>query len=381
MTRIVFLIFWFLSGKLVADELFEINTTVRALGMGNAYTAVVNDGHSLFYNPAGINRAQGYYWTILDLQVGAGNISAYNTLANIQDPNQFSSTLQQMYGENIWVGGGLRTLFSMPYFALTYYDNFDASMTVDNPVSPELILNVINDLGIGVAFGVPLSKSLHVGGTLKRIDRKGIRQPIKSDELANLDPTTITSKYDQKGVGYAADVGVNYLAPGPFHPVVSFVYKNIGNTRFLAPEGGIAPPGDDQEMIVGLASSFYTSGIRITPAIDFKHLLNYSEQIGKKINMGVEFSFPMIDIRGGFHQGYYTYGFSVDLGLFRVEAASYGVELGEYPGQKEDRRYVIQFVMELGLGSDSPLFGGGKGGKKGSRRFQSSRRRGLKQRR
>jgi hypothetical protein len=59
----------------------------------------------------------------------------------------------------------------------------------------------------------------------------------------------------------------------------------------------------------------------------------------------------LVDIRGGFHEGYYTYGAGVNLGLFLDYAASYGVELGSYPGQIEDRRYVLEFSMELGVGS------------------------------
>ena len=37
-----------------SKELFEMNTSVRALGMGNAYTAIVHDSDCVFYNPAGL---------------------------------------------------------------------------------------------------------------------------------------------------------------------------------------------------------------------------------------------------------------------------------------------------------------------------------------
>ena len=30
-----------------------------------------------------------------------------------------------------------------------------------------------------------------------------------------------------------------------------------------------------------------------------------------------------------------------------IEAETYGVELGEYPGQKEDRRYIVQLKTEI----------------------------------
>lgn len=370
------------ASQAVATEMFEINTTVRALGMGNAYTAVVNDGHSIFYNPAGLARANGYYWSILDLQLGLSGRDAFETLANAQDAAQFANTLQALYGKNVWISGGGRTILAMPNFGITYYDNFDASMYVDNPVSPELMLNVINDMAIGASFAFELLPGLHFGGTLKRIQRTGTRRPIGSDELADLNPDTVFANYDQNGIGYSADLGVNLIFPAPMEPTISFVYKNMGNTSFRAVSGN-APPGDDQEMIVGLAAKIDTGVVTITPALDFKYLLSYREQLGKKLNLGLEVSFPVIDARAGFHQGYYTYGVGVDLGLFRVDAATYGVEMGEYPGQKEDRRYVLQFIMELGVGSDNEIFGGSAGGSgsDGVRGKSNSRSRRLKQRR
>ena len=72
-------------------------------------------------------------------------------------------------------------------------------------------------------------------------------------------------------------------------------------------------------------------------------------QLGKKVNMGVEFSWPLIDVRAGFHQGYYTLGTSFDLWVMRIDAATYGVELGEFPGQLEDRRYMVQVTFEFGI--------------------------------
>jgi hypothetical protein len=71
--------------------------------------------------------------------------------------------------------------------------------------------------------------------------------------------------------------------------------------------------------------------------------------MGKKINLGLELSWPIIDVRGGFQQGYLSYGVGCDIWLFRLDLASYGVELGEYPGQLEDRRYMLQMTFDFGV--------------------------------
>jgi hypothetical protein len=65
--------------------------------------------------------------------------------------------------------------------------------------------------------------------------------------------------------------------------------------------------------------------------------------------MGLEIGLPLIDIRGGFNQGYYTMGATIDLWLLRFDLAYYGVELGEYPGQDEDRRIEAQLIIDIGF--------------------------------
>ena len=87
----------------------------------------------------------------------------------------------------------------------------------------------------------------------------------------------------------------------------------------------------------------------MTLAADYR-LLNETEyQPLRKLNFGVELDFTLLELRAGSREGYYTVGAGIDLGLVRVSAASYGVELGAYPGQIEDRRYVAEVNFRLDL--------------------------------
>jgi hypothetical protein len=47
--------------------------------------------------------------------------------------------------------------------------------------------------------------------------------------------------------------------------------------------------------------------------------------------------------------------------LIHVDAATYGVELGAYPGQQEDRRYMANFSFQLGFDPGRLGFGKGSG--------------------
>ena len=83
-----------------AEEVYEMNRNVRALGMGNAYTALVDDEDSLFFNPAGIGRNSGIFWSVVDFNFGVNDIS--DTLDTFSDltgsSSEFASALSNLYG-------------------------------------------------------------------------------------------------------------------------------------------------------------------------------------------------------------------------------------------------------------------------------------------
>jgi hypothetical protein len=74
--------------NLHAKEFFEYGQSIRALGMGNAYTAVVNDGDALFYNPAALGRVKGINLTIINLNTGFNGKNAYDSYQNYQNSTE-----------------------------------------------------------------------------------------------------------------------------------------------------------------------------------------------------------------------------------------------------------------------------------------------------
>lgn len=353
-------------------ELVELNTSVRALGMGNAYAAAVKDADALFYNPAGIARISGLNWTIANMRAGINGLETLEDVSDMQGSSTFESAVRNLYGDHIWVGGGGKAAFAMPYFAAAVYDALDASVDINNPVYPNFDLSVINDLGYTVGGAFPLGPVLQFGTAIRYIQRVGARVPFGPTYISTLDPDTIQTAVEREGNGYAMDIGLNASIPGPVSPVFSFVWKNVGITKYKGESPTIStPPRDVDEMSVGAALDVDAGLVSVMPVFDFKYLNRADVQLGKKIHLGVEIGIPMIDIRAGFSEGYYTLGMGLNLGLFRMDAATYGVELGEYPGQREDRRYVVEFTMELGFDPSLGTVGGGSGGS-GSRSAKGS---------
>ncbi len=371
-----------------------INSNVRALGMGDAYLGLANDSSSLFYNPAGLARVSGINLKLFSIRVGASGLEAYEKIQGLagDGDDAFAEALSALYGEHVWSGVGASTAFAMPMIGFTAYNHLDALIQVNNPVYPEIYTSVINDYGYILGFGVPILPVFHLGANFKYIKRSGARVPYGASFVADLDPDAIYDNITGWGKGYGVDLGANFIIPAPFFSaVLSGVWKNMGGMSFRSEDPNARIPSEKNDMSVGVALSFDTPLLSIGPAIDFRYLNREDIQLMRKLNFGIEIGVPLIDIRGGFHEGYYTAGLGLNLGLFQLDLATYGVELGAYPGQIEDRRYVLEFKMELGLGGFTATSlsgekvagvkggdsaGGGSGGKKS---FWGGRR--LKQRR
>ena len=333
------------------------NSSVRALGMGDAFTALADDSSSLFYNPAGLARVRGINWKVFSLHAGASGLEAYNKIKDLNSSgggNELSDTIGKLYGDHVWSGVGGESIFTMPMIGFGVYNHTDALIKVDNPVYPALQTDVINDYGYTAGLGVPLGPFVQAGINLRYVKRMGARLPLGASLIADLDMDKLKGRVTGWGVGYAADTGVNLILPAPFFTAtLSAVWKNMGKTIYKSSNTAQVLPSDDNNITLGAALKFDTPVLSIAPAIDFQNLNRTDIQLARKLNFGIELGLPLVDIRGGFREGYYTAGAGVNMGLFRVDVATYGVELGAYPGQIEDRRYVAEFTMELGVGNFS----------------------------
>ncbi len=347
-----------------------INSTVRALGMGDAYTAVANDESSFFYNPAGLARVAGINLKIFSVGAGASGVTAYEKIKGLQSGSSsgFADAIGDLYGEHVSAGFGGDSIFTAPMIGFGTYTHTSAMIMVDNPVYPGLRTSIINDYGYMMGVGVPIG-FFHLGMDLKYIKRMGADKTFGPSELADLDPDLLVRDLTKWGVGYGADLGASFVIPAPFFTfAMSAAWKNVGRTSFRSNNLDEIPP-EDNDVTLGLAAIVDLPLLTITPAIDFRYLNRADLQLMRKVNFGIEIGLPVLDIRGGFREGYYTAGVGVNLGLFRIDAATYGVELGDYPGQIEDRRYVAEFTMQIGLGNFTATGGGASGaagGKNGS---------------
>lgn len=349
------------------------------MGMGGAFTAVVEDGDALFYNPAALSRISGVEWTIVDPRIGVNGPQAMQVAQIASSGSTLADTLSGLYGKAVWVGGGGKTSFVMPNFGFAAFANGDVGINLQNPAFPEMNLNYIFDYGLAMGGAIDfIPKVWSIGVVAKRMNRTGAILPVGPAVLSSLDIDAIKEQLKNRGTGYGLDLGTMLTVPSPLRPAVSFTIRNFGYTAFSFDEGAQAPPRSEPNMTLGGSLTFDTPLFNVTTAMDYQYLDRADIQMGKKLHLGVEFDLPLIQLRAGLNQGYYTAGATFDMGVLSFDAATYGVELGEYPGQLEDRRYVVQMTLQIGL--DLGLFSGGSSDGSGSGGGSSGRRK-LKQRR
>jgi hypothetical protein len=342
------------------QELPENWYTARALGMGGAFSSVVDDSTALFYNPAGLDRINDIHVTLLGLNAGTDNLNLNSTYSNISGSN-YANVIRQYYGQNLWAVANDYLAISGRGFAFAAYTALVANFYLSNPAFPNASVNVAGDYGASTGFAIPLlpDNVLRLGVVAKRITRYGGQINLTPSSLVSLSNTQITNLINNYGTGYGADAGLLLEMPTGIRPTFSFVWHDIGQTAFIQ-GGGTSPLAPiNNDLVAGLSCLFGGNGFSVRPAFDYEYLNDSANQVGKKIHVGAEFSLANLVFRGGLNQGYWTLGAGVDLKFLKIDAATYGEELETYPGQMEDRRYLVQATIDIDIISSFTFNGKG----------------------
>jgi hypothetical protein len=348
--------------------------------MGNAVSSIVRDSDALQFNPAGLANISGVHWTIADPYLGASGIDVIPLLTSSN--GNTANTLNQLYGKTVWSAVGAKTAFTMGNFGFSAFGSGSASFNLQNPAYPQMTLNYLYDYGFNFGFAMDIIPSMFKAGvTLKRVTRAGSTATLGPAILAQLSNTAIIDSLSNTGLGYGLDLGMILTLPSPIKPSFSVVWRDVGNTSFVKTSGNSAPPAMEQNVVIGSSLQFSMPLVTVSPTFDY-HYANISGiELGRKTHFGIELDLPVIDIRAGLNQGYWTAGFGFDMGFMRIDAATYGTELGEYLGQLEDRRYIIQASIELGLDLGLKFGSSSDSANAAARKDGAAGRRKLKQRR
>lgn len=356
-----------------AGELYNPEAGVVPFGMGRAYSAVADDWLAAHYNPAGLALVRSVDFQAFDLKVGSNRdvIESYKNISNMSNNSDGpAGILNQYAGKHVKGEISNFTQFTLPHFALGFSFEVNADVDLQNPAYPQTEMRYTKDLSFytagAVAFGK--QKDLRIGTKIEMISRQGGIQKIGIDKITG-ERAALLDRFTSKGMGYSGTLGLQYRLPVSSRTEVntSFVWHDIGNTSFGSFASGNRPSYIDDNIVAGLAVRFPIGGKKnrryerrygptrssnhLTFAFDYSHL-NKSldeEHLPKHLHWGMNLDLPLISLQLGLNQTSLTGGFSFDIGVLRVAAATYGEELGSYGGQRRDRRYILSIGSGLGF--------------------------------
>ncbi len=344
-----------LSGTTWAEEVQHLRYSVRALGMGNAFIASVNDEFSLYYNPAGLESVKNY--TFEALSVGA---AVNQNLLDIAQASGSDATalLGQITGNKIYFeGNGSFLSFTAPGWGWSLFSSIVLDGTVHNPVVPYITTNAYAQAG-GV-FGLSMNFDdglLDVGASIKQVSRAGIGTTLHIVDF--LDPNLEQNLRDQFETGApqkSVDLGATYHIEDYylFQTKVSAVLRNISGLDF-GTTGKIPTTLD-----FGIASESEFFGVDVLLAadlVDATFKTTKVKSLRRNLNIGAEFGLFMrsnghhvISYRLGMKGPYPSSGFTFNPPYIpiMIDYAQWSEEIGAYSGALRDRRQAVQIAINF----------------------------------
>lgn len=327
---------------------------VRPLAMGGAFTAVADDEHAMFFNPAGL------------ADISMVNLAVVNPLVDVsEDSTEMYQDLQDTDFETveeaedflrkyIGVQQHIRAAIN-PYIGFNIADygvmisglgNAAINAMPYDTVNPKLDVTVIGDYGLlgGVGGKLPFS-GLRMGLSVKAINRNSLVEQYTAEELVDEDFETLIDDDMNEGSGFSADLGVLYTLP-----FISIVDMDVGLALQNFPSMDMGSALDiDTQVNMGLAIKKKLGGFGFIGALDCMDLsqnIGDDDDWGKRLHVGAEVKFPLfLSLQAGLNQGYLTGGIGLDFKLLRFDLATYGEEIGEEAGDLVSRRYLAQVTI------------------------------------
>lgn len=338
-----------------AGERYEFYNGVRALGMGGAGVAVVNDETALMVNPAGLGKLRDFFLTVMDPEVDAGAdtsaIVGGNALKAF-DPQEVLSMLNAGHqDERMHLRAQVFPSFVVPNFGIGVFAKYEVNAEVDSTTNL-MSYDYFNDMAVVAGFNFRLFDGIiKFGFNARMVNRVEIQ---RTDITVTSTGLTVDS-LAKEGFGVASDVGLILSAPVVMLPTLGVVLRDAGGTTYGLKEGLFTasttdPTTTKQTLDVALAlHPIFGRGVRGTFTAEYRDVLTEDEaeieDPMRRAHVGIEANIrDAFFIRAGMNQRYWTAGLELAVLNYQLQIASYGEEIGVLDAELEDRRYVLKFA-------------------------------------
>jgi hypothetical protein len=337
-----------------AQEIRENYTGARALAMGGASIAVVNDETALLSNPAGLGKLRESYGTLIDPELdGSFNMKRmYDTKAftNPFDLEQVRDTTDYSRGTYFHAKGQVFPSFIVKNFGIGIH----ASRTMDaqmNSAGTAMQTFYQDDLALHMGFNLRFFEGrVKIGIVGKAISR------IEVDKSLPIPGPFDLQQNASEGVAVGTDGGIVLTAPVVFLPTAALVVRDIGGTDFTAGNGirmqtATRPKSVNQDTDLALAFfPVHANHSRSSLTFEYQKIKEASQATDKNryYHFGYEFNYEdLLFLRAGMNQRYWTAGVEFASEHTQVQVTSYGEDIGPDGSPLEDRRYMFKFAFRF----------------------------------
>lgn len=347
MMKIFFALTFFMSLNVWASDLHIPGLPNRCYAMGGTCISHVRGTNALFFNPAALARVEGFHLLLAQAQAGVSK-DAKDFSTQFQGSTFSAADINNLYGKYLAADVSARGGFVIPNFGFGVYSNNYTTMQFSDPTYPTFEMNFISDYGYAIGGSIPLDANTSFGITARHIKRWGGLQDIDVSTIVGSSSTDLANNnFQDRGTGHAVDLAfMTTLSNHSLKPTFALVWQDVGVTTFNLSSGTKAPPSQQDNLIFGTSIQQDLGIMGLTHAFEYKFIRS-GDSITKKLHLGTEASFGMLDLRAGLNQGYLTYGVGVDLWFFQVDASIHSTELGTYSGQSRNDNYNVSLTFEL----------------------------------
>ncbi len=362
--KLLFIVVVLMTSSLTFARAGSTFTGARTMGMGGANLANADDASATYINPACLDLFNEHMQ--LSVNVGFfGNpelsdlatfaINQGKKLSDIKNiDNTFYDDLKPF--DLKWLGAGVvpNVAFMMRMFDLSlgasYYWNTPLRLMLESGVMvPKFFVGAQMDQVLTASVAKRFGRRISLGASLKITDRYaidniplGIGQTLEfvgtiSDKDKAIDAFDPLLKHT---TGPGLDVGALFHF-GSFRLATSIQdFPSYMGGELLRPRFNLG----SAYKILPLMESKLIEDATIT--LDLVDLMRYGNFL-TKLNIGAETRLNNLDVRGGIHQGYLTFGTTLHFFIFHLDYLNHTQELGDYPGAMPASIHFIQLGADI----------------------------------
>jgi hypothetical protein len=347
---------------------------LRSLGMGGAAVAVPAEDNVFFYNPAFLRSLMYKRINLVDvtLRINKSVLDQYNfyrhhqdeinaieSLSNEQLTNLYATALAEAQKVGlITVNGPLSAHVLTPYAGAGVFTEGSVSYEIFEGATglPLVDVRLRGDVQVMAAFAHAISAGPRgpAGDWYFGITGKYLRRYLsrKTKTLSGFSSNEDLHFYRASNLGI--DAGAFYVLDRRWQ-FGAAIYDAL-STKFswgatgATVDNPVPPDKIDPSMRLGAA---FRPRVRlgkwiynIVFALDIDQPFDQNLTFFKKIHFGSAASItPTLSVRGGFSQGYPTFGLGLWFYLVRMDYAFYGEEMGKYAGETVNWNHALRFQL------------------------------------